>query len=292
MGPTVTLSATTVTLSPHVVTLSSPFVILSLSKGAPLLLAAFLYAWAIVRVRRAGRPFPVLAIVAFATGLALVAAALAGPVDELADASLAWHMVQHLALVTFAAPLLLLGAPQRLALAALPPRASVVVARVLASPAPRVLTHPVTAWIQFALVLYGAHFSPLYEASLENEAVHAGEHVLFLTSALIFWTPLLAVAPAPHAPPHPARLLALFLALPMSAFLGFALWVTRSPLYAHYALRAGALDDQRDAGAVMWLAGGAPLLLAMLWCIADWGARERRLDAIADARAGPERFGG
>jgi cytochrome c oxidase assembly factor CtaG len=263
-----------------------------LSKGPPLIVAIGLYAWGIVRVRRAGRPFPVHAIVAFAGGLAIVAAALTGPIDDLADASLAWHMVQHLALVTFAAPLLLLGAPHRLALAALPPRAAAVLSRALASTPLRVLTHPVTAWLQFALVLYGAHFSSLYEAALESEAIHAGEHMLFLTSAVIFWTPLLAVAPAPHAPSHPARLLALFLALPMSAFLGFALWVTRSPLYAHYAAHPGALNDQRNAGAVMWLAGGAPLLLAILWCIADWGAREQRLDAITDARSEPARFAG
>jgi putative membrane protein len=254
-----------------------------LSKDAPLLLAAALYGWGTVRVRRAARPFPLHAIAAFIAGLVVIAAALTGPLDELADRSLAWHMVQHLALVVLAAPLLLLGAPHRLALAALPPRAAASLARILTSAPLRLLTHPVVAWLQFALILYGAHFSPLYEAALENEAVHAAEHALFLTSAIVFWTPLLAVAPAPHAPPHPARLLALFLALPMSAFLGFAFWVTRSVLYAHYAGVPGALDDQRNAGAVMWLAGGAPLLLAILWCIADWGAREQRLAAISDA---------
>ncbi|MDB5073237.1 MAG: yebZ, partial [Candidatus Eremiobacteraeota bacterium] len=146
----------------------------------------------------------------------------------------------------------------------------------------RALTHPVVAWVQFSLVLYGTHFSSLYEAALENEAVHVCEHVLYLASALIFWTPLLAVAPAPHAPPHPVRVLALFLALPMSAFLGFAFWITRNVMYAHYASHPDALDDQRDAGAVMWIAGGAPLLLAMLWCVADWGAMEHRIERISD----------
>jgi len=49
--------------------------------------------------------------------------------------------------------------------------------------------------------------------------------------------------------------------------------------------RPGALDDQSNAGAVMWLAGAGPLLLALLWCVADWGARERRLGSIADGGA-------
>ncbi|HEY6234486.1 MAG TPA: cytochrome c oxidase assembly protein, partial [Candidatus Elarobacter sp.] len=210
------------------------------------------------------------------------AGALIGPIDDLADTALSWHMVQHLALVSLAAPLLLLGAPLRLAMAALPARPATALARALNSTPIRVLTHPAFAWMQFAVVLYGTHFSPLYEAALENEAVHACEHALYVLSALIFWTPLLAVAPAPHAPPHPVRLLMLFLALPMSAFLGFAFYVTQYVLYAHYAGKPGALDDQLNAGAVMWLAGGGPLLLALLWCVADWGARERRLESAVD----------
>jgi putative copper resistance protein D len=252
---------------------------------ALLLLSLALYVLAYIRVRRSGRAFPWRAVAAFEAGLIVVAASLLGPVDALADASLAWHMAQHLALVTVAAPLLLLGAPLRLAMAALPPRPAAALARVLNSTPLRVLTHAAFAWLQFAVVLYATHFSPLYEAALENEAVHAFEHVVYMTSALIFWTPLLAVAPAPHAPSHPVRLLALFLALPMSAFLGFAFYVTQHPLYPHYAAHPGALDDQMNAGAVMWLAGSAPLLLALLWCVADWGARERRLGSIADGGA-------
>ena len=249
---------------------------------ALLVLALLLYAWGLVRVRRAARPFPSRTIAAFGAGIAVVAVSLLGPLDALADASLAWHMVQHLALVTLAAPLLLLGAPLRLAMAALPARPASALARALNSTPLRVLTHPAFAWLQFAAVLYGTHFSPLYEAALENDGVHIAEHALYVTSALIFWTPLLAVAPAPHAPAHPVRLLALFLALPMSAFLGFAFYVTQHVLYAHYAAHAGALDDQMNAGAVMWLAGGGPLLLALLWCVGDWGARERKLGSIAD----------
>ena len=249
---------------------------------ALLLLSVVLYAWGLVRVHRAARTFPPRAIAAFAAGIIVVAASLLGPIDALADASLAWHMVQHLALVTLAAPLLLLAAPLRLAMAALPARPATALARALNSTPLRVLTHPAFAWLQFAAVLYGTHFSPLYEAALENEAVHIAEHALYVTSALIFWTPLLAVAPAPHAPSHPVRLLALFLALPMSAFLGFAFYVTQHVLYAHYAGKPGALDDQMNAGAVMWLAGGGPLLLALLWCVADWGARERRLESVVD----------
>lgn len=243
-------------------------------------LCAALYLWALVRVRRMRRAFPPLAGFAFAAGLAALAVSLLGPADDLADRSLAWHMVQHLVLVSVVAPLLLLGAPVRLTLATLSPRAAARFAHVLTSLPLRVLTHPVVAWLQFALVLYGTHFSPLYEAALEHPAIHAAEHALYLGSGLLFWTPLLAVAPAPHAPPYPVRLLGLFAALPMSAFLGFLFYITQHVMYAHYAARAGALADQASAGTVMWVGGGLPLFAALLGCVAAWGARERRLGTI------------
>jgi putative copper resistance protein D len=244
--------------------------------------SAALYAYGLQRAKRRGVALRPATIVAFALGLGATACTLLGPIDALADVSLPWHMVQHLGLAFIVAPLLLLGAPLRLALAALPPNAGSGLARALASTPVRALTHPAFAWVQFTAVLYAVHFSPLYERALEHPAVHAAEHTLFLASALVFWTPILAVAPAPHAPAHIVRLLMLFLALPMSAFLGFILYVMRAPLYPHYAALSGALADQQNAGAVMWIAGGGPILCALLWCVADWGARERRLGIIAD----------
>jgi putative copper resistance protein D len=252
----------------------------SLIVVATLALGAAAYAYGLARVRKLRRTFAPAAVAAFAAGLVSLGAALVGPADDLADGSLAWHMVQHLVLVSISAPLLLLGAPVRLALAALPAARATRLAAVLNSRPLRILTHPAVAWLQFAVVLYGAHFSPLYEAALEHPAIHAFEHALFLGSGLIFWTPLLAVAPAPHAPPHPVRLLALFAALPMSAFLGFFFYVTRYVMYAHYAGHPGALADQAAGGEVMWVAGGLPLFAAFLWCVAAWGARERRLGTL------------
>lgn len=241
-----------------------------------LAMGALLYGWGLIRVARLARRFPARAVVYYAIGLVSTGAALLGPLGVLSDRSLAWHMVQHLILMSLAAPLILLGAPFRLALASMPGRAAAMLVRILASGPMRTISHPAFAWLQFAFVLYGVHFSPLYQASLENEWIHAFEHTIFLVSAIIFWTPVLAVSPAPHAPPHPVRLLSVFLALPMSAFLGFAFYVTHRVMYAHYAGRPYALDDQMNAGAVMWVAGGGPLFIAFLCIVADWAARDRR----------------
>jgi putative copper resistance protein D len=237
-----------------------------------------LYAWGVLRARARGRIVPRGALVAFAAGLAVLGAALAGPLDGFSDRYLSWHMVQHLLLSSVAAPFLVLGAPTRVALGALPPAQARSLARALASTPVALLTQPSVAWLQFVAVLYVVHFSPLYEAALENEAIHAGEHVLLLVSALVFWTSVLAVAPVPHAPSHPVRILLLFLALPVTSFLGFIFFVSHRPFYAHYAVVPGAAADQVNAGAVMWIAGGAPLFVAMLALVAAWGERERRLE--------------
>ena len=243
------------------------------------------YAAGVVRAYRVGHPIGVAPLVAFALAIAALAGALLGPMDDLSDRSLSWHMVQHMALIDIVAPLFVLAAPVRLLLAALPARPASRVARAFAAAPLRRLFHPAFAWLQLAAVLYGVHFSPLYEASLENENVHAAEHLLFLASGVVFWTPLLGVAPAPHAPSYPVRLLAIFLALPMSAFLGFAFYVARTPIYPHYAALPGALADQMNAGAVMWIAGGGPLLVALLWIVAAWGERERRFGAVFDGQS-------
>jgi cytochrome c oxidase assembly factor CtaG len=249
---------------------------------AALAIAAAGYGFGLLRITRARRRFPLRAAGCFAAGLIAAGSALL-LLDERADAALSWHMVQHMILINVAAPLLVLGAPLRLGLAALPPRGATQLAAAFRSAPLQALGHPAIAWLLFAAVLYGTHFSPLYELALENRPLHAFEHALYLGAAVLFWTPLLAVAPAPHAPPHVVRLLAIFLGLPMSAFLGFALYVARHPLYAHYAGRPDALADQMNAGAVMWIAGGATLFAALLWTVADWAACERRYGALADA---------
>ncbi len=240
-------------------------------------LGGALYGWGVLRARRVGRTIPAGAVATYGCALLVIVATLAGPFDELSDRWFSWHMVQHFALSTVAAPLLLLGAPVRVAFAASPPRAARALARMLASKPVAFVTQPAVAWLQFMFVLYGIHFSPFYEAALENETVHACEHVVLLVSGIIFWLPVLAVAPTPHAPPYYVRILMLFLALPVMSFLGFIIYVTHRVMYPHYAALPGALEDQTNAGAVAWITGGTPLFLAMLALVAAWGARERRM---------------
>ncbi len=258
------------------------------------LLAIVVYALGI-RMHRARRERPVgtWQCVCFSAGVLLIALALAPPLDALVDASFTAHMAQHIVLTLLAPPLILLGAPLRLALTASPPRVARRIARALRSRIIRRLSMPVVALLGFVTVMWVTHFSGLYEAALENETVHAGEHALFFGAGLLFWYPLVGIGPMLHPLPHLGRLIYLFLAMPQGAFLGLAIYQARHVLYPHYlvtrnAFGISALADQQSGGELMWIAGSLIMFVALLLVTADWARDDARLAARTDARLATE----
>jgi putative copper resistance protein D len=236
------------------------------------------------RVRRSDRRLARQAT-CFLGGLVVLYIALQSPIDTYADLRLSVHMVQHLLLTMVAAPLLVLGAPVTLVLrAATPAFRKRWVLPLLRSRAVRLLTAPVVSWAQFALVLWVSHFSPLYEAALRSNGVHAMEHLLYAASAVLFWSPVVGIEPRPKPLSHPGRLLYLFLAMPQTSFLGLAMWGTSRVLYPSYqvALGPAALADQRLAGTIMGSAGMLVMVPALGMVLLDWLAREERAAASAD----------
>lgn len=249
---------------------------------------AFAGIWAVRRVPAV----PVARRRWFALGLVVLVVALVSPVATLAEERFSVHMVQHLLLSYVAAPFLALSAPVTVALQALGPgRGRRRLLAVLHSRVLSVVAHPVVAWVAFAAVMYVTHFSPLYDAALGSSVLHGLEHLLYLSAACLFWWPVVRRDPVPGSFPWPARVLYLFLAMPLQSFLGVAIYSSDTVLYSHYAVRAGALADQQLAGALMWGGGDAAMLTALACAVAAWmrhDARETvRLDAQLDAlRAG------
>ncbi|HEV8681349.1 MAG TPA: cytochrome c oxidase assembly protein [Actinomycetota bacterium] len=247
--------------------------------------------------QNARRPVPRARTAAFVSGVAVVVFAVGSPLDAYAGALLSVHMVQHLLLTLVAAPLILLGRP--LSLARRSDRGRRTVPRMLRSPIAHALSHPILTWALYAIVLWGTHFTPVYQAALENDLVHVLEHAAYLAAALLFWFPVLGTEPSPWRLPYPARLLYLFLAGPLGAFLGLAINQAASPLYAHYATLERTwgptpLADQQAAGLIMWIAGGLGMLLAILLVAAAWARSDRaaadRFDSLArsaEAATGP-----
>lgn len=251
---------------------------MSATIAALLLFAPYVWAYRAYYARFREKELVWSRLVYFALGTLVLIIALAPPLERLADGWFAWHMLQHIALLLIAPPLLLLGAPLLYALGALPQRTARGLARILRVEPLHTLLSPVPAWLAFVAVLWVSHFSALYNAALENPGVHVFEHGLYLGVALLFWSTIVQTGYIPHPVSFPARMLYLFLAIPQGAFLGLALYQTRTVLYSHYATGrtlSAALADQHNAGAIMWMAGGLLFFSAFMLTTGMWAIRER-----------------
>jgi cytochrome c oxidase assembly factor CtaG len=250
--------------------------------------AGVVYATADQRVRRErGRRAPHARPAPFFAGLAVLVLALTGPIDASVTSSFSMHMVQHLLLTLVAAPLLLLGAPLTLGLAAWPRRSRRSFASLLQSPAARFLSNPLFAWTAFLAVLWAAHLTGLYEASLRSDTIHAVEHIAFLTTALLFWAPIVRADPSPARLSYPAKILYLFVTMPAMAFLGLAIVSERAVLYPTYAQAEGvtrAIADQRAAGSIMWVGAMVMIVPALGLVLWEWMAADEREARRVDER--------
>ncbi len=262
----------------------------------PLAMAAAAYLWAVRRVNEAhpAHPVPADRPAFFLLGLAAIAIALQSGIERYDTTLFSLHMVQHVILIFLAAPAIVLSAPITLILRVAPPRVRQRwVLPILDSHAVKVIGHPLVAWVLFTAVMWGTHFSPLFDAALENVWLHDGEHVLYLVSSVLFWMPIVGRDPSPWRMGYPARLLYLFVQMPLNSFLGVAILYSGSILYPHYATTGrlwgpSPLQDQQAAGAIMWGFGDAGFLLALLLLIAAWmrfdEAATRRRESAEDAR--------
>jgi putative membrane protein len=263
--------------------------VLSAITTATLLGVASAYLAGAVRSSRLGRPVRASRWVPFVAGWLALVIALLPPLDEAADRSFTAHMVQHLLLTFLAPPLLALGAPISLALAAVGPGSARRLSRALRSSVARMLANPVVGWALFVGVPVAMHSSRVFDLALGSAGWHAAEHAAWVGAALVYWWPIIGVDPSPHPMGYGARLLSLLLAMPAMSFLALAIYSADAPLYATYAAEPGALADQRDAAALMWVAGNLALVVSMLLVAASWKRHDdeaqRRLESREDVAA-------
>ena len=263
----------------------------------PLMATAVAYVSAVRSVNRAhpANPVPLRRGVAFLAGLAAIELALQSPIEHYDTTLFSDHMLQHVLLTMIAAPLIAAGGPITLALRfARPDIRRRWLIPILHSRIVKAVSFPVVAWILFAGVMWGSHFSPLFNASLEDPGIHQFEHIAYLVAALLFWWPVVGVDPSPWRMPHPLRVLYTFLQMPQNTFLALAIFSSTTPLYAHYATQIrnwgpSVLDDQQLAGGLMWIVGDLTFLVAILFLVASWMRQEDRDTARTDARGDAER---
>jgi cytochrome c oxidase assembly factor CtaG len=261
-----------------------------------LVIAIGWWTWAVRTVDRLhpSNPVPTRRSVAFGLGMAAIALALLSGIDAYDTTLFSVHMVQHVLLALVAAPLIALSAPVTLVLrVSSPATRRRWILPILHSRVMRVLSFPVVSWLLFAVVMWGSHFTPLFDAALEDPLIHDVEHALFLGSALLFWWPAVALDPTPWRMSHPARAMYLFLQMPQNTLLAVVLLGIPTVLYPHYETLARAwgptpLEDQRMAAGIMWLAGDLIFLVAIMAVLYGWMRTEARSSARSDRRAQAE----
>ena len=219
-------------------------------------LAAVVAAYA-VRARtlaRRGQPVSRGRVVLFAIGVVLLLVSLVSPVAELGEERFAWHMVQHLLLGDLAPLALLAGTtgPLLRPLLALPPVHAL-----------RRLAHPLVALPLWTLNLYVWHLPGLYEAAIENGAVHALEHMSWFAAGALMWSPVLETLPAPAWFGSGAKLGYVVVVRLLSTLLANVFLWSGDVFYAPYA-DAGR-GDQAAAGTVMLIEGSLVTFAAFAW---------------------------
>jgi putative membrane protein len=200
---------------------------------------------------------------AFLGGLLSLWAAVGSPLALLDHQLLTFHMVQHLLLMTVAAPLILLGAPVITLWYALPHHVFPGVLKALLRCPPvhrigRILSNPAFCWLSSTAAVIGWHVPALFALGMRPDGWHAIEHVSFLMAGLLFWWPVVQPWPGVRDWSRWGIPLYLFLAaLPCDALSAFLTFCNRVvyPHYlsTHYLFDMSPLGDQECAGALMWV---------------------------------------
>ncbi|MEM7332924.1 MAG: cytochrome c oxidase assembly protein [Chloroflexota bacterium] len=221
-------------------------------------------------------------LISYWAGLLLVALALISPIDPLGQQLFFFHMIQHLLLIMFAPPLLLIANPMPFVLWGLPNplriRFGWFLAWLLRKDAPfrrglLFVTNPGVLWMLWVIALFAWHDPGLYNAALEIEWVHQAEHLtFFLTSMLLWWNVTNARPRIRKKISLLARIGLLIAAVPPNMLLGVILSFAQ-PVYSYYETvprlwNIGLQADQQIGGVIMWVPGSMMYVIAALILIA------------------------
>ena len=212
-------------------------------------LATTLYAAAAIRVRRRRGSIDAARAVSFGVGIALLLVSVLAPLEH----SFAAHMAQHLLLGDLAPLFCVLGLSGPL----LRPALALRPVRSL-----RVLAHPLAALPLWAVDLSVWHLTPVFDAALRHEALHALQHVMFFTCGALLWSALLELLPGPRWFRTPQRLAYLGVMWLVSLVLSQVFLWSSHPYYLY-----PSLDDQRTGGGIMLIEGSVVMLSVLVWLL-------------------------
>jgi cytochrome c oxidase assembly factor CtaG len=221
--------------------------------------------------------------------------ALVGPIDTYADRLLWVHMIQHVLLLTVAAPLIVLAAPWMSIWRPLPLGFRRSVAGTVArSPwcaplrALKVFGRPLVAFIAFTVDLIAWHIPRLYDLAAQHRGIHDLEHLTFVAFSMLLWAQVLDSPPLRRRLNNIQRVYYIVAASVVGWVISLVLIFASTPLYPFYAHalnRPGgisAIADQQLAGGIMLVPGSLAMTLYVFAQIYIW----------LGAEAEPRKLGG
>lgn len=252
-------------------------------------LAALCYAIGVYRLYRevgAERVLTSRQIAAFAAGMLILFIALCSPIDSAANQLFSAHMFQHILLMMVAPPLLVWSRPAIAFIWAFPPAWRKGIARGWNGAgfdrAARFIMHPAVVFILFCGSFVFWHLPLPYDWGLQNEFIHALEHLSFFLPALAFWTIIIEPSGRRRLD-YAATLLYLVVTVVLSDMPGALMVISPRLLYPIHAANAAEwgmtpMQDQALAGLIMWIPAGAIYLVAAIWLFV-------RMLAVSERRA-------
>jgi len=237
------------------------------------------YAAGVVRVwarAGAGRGIQPREALAFGCGWLTLAAALLPPLDEWSERWLAAHMIQHELLMVVAAPLVAISAPALAALWAMPASVRRQLLEWTRRPSIarswEMMTAPLSVFLLHLLALWIWHLPALYDAALENDGIHAIQHLCFFGTAALFWW---GIGHGRYGRlGYGAAVVYVFATTVHSGVLGalltFSPRVWYAPYLAHHPAGLTPLEDQQLAGLLMWVPAGLIVAGGGLVLFAEW----------------------
>jgi putative membrane protein len=253
----------------------------------PLVLMTVLYFAGSHRIRHRNPSRPAIRgweVACFWAGWFSLVLALDSPLHKLGEVLFSAHMAQHEVLMVIAAPLLVISKPLIAVLFSLPEpwrirSGALTKARSFQS-AWTWITGPIVVWAIHGLTIWGWHIPLLYEATLDNEWVHALQHISFLGTALLFWWTLIQGRYGRLG--YGVAFVYVFTTALHTSILGALMTFTSHIWYPIYTGRTSAwnlspIEDQQLGGLIMWIPSGAVFLVVGLAMFAAWlGESERR----------------
>ncbi len=228
---------------------------------APALAFGVMYLVRARRLAQNGKPVPRWRQACFLGGLSLIVVTLISPLGALADELFAAHMAEHLLIADIGALLLVLGLTGPLLAPLL---------RTTALGWMRHLAHPVPAFGLWAADLFFWHLVGPHEAAVNNEAIHALQHMLFVGFGINMWMALLGPLPKPAWFGNFAKLVYIVVVRLTSTVLANVFVWSNDVFFDVYAAGERAHDisphtDQVIAGSTMMVEGSILTICLFGW---------------------------